>query len=82
MGWFPMLFPAGAATSLLLERGSLCCTPNDWPGELSWFGVDGLVFSLFSLPACFPAQPRERLCQGQEQDEDRKDAGEGQGCLF
>lgn len=37
---------------------------------------------LFSLPVGFPVQPCELLCQWQEQDEDGKDAGEGQGCLF
>lgn len=56
--------------------------PYDWPGEFSCFGVDGLVFSLFSLLVCFPVQPRERLCHRREQDEGGKDAGEGQGCLF
>lgn len=50
----------------------LFVVPYAWPG---WFSCCGLVFMLLSLPVCFPAQPRERLCQWQEQDEGGKDAG-------
>jgi len=57
-GTVPTALPEGAATSPLLQCSSLCHMPYDWPGELSWFGVDGLVLMLFSLPLLPCAFPR------------------------
>lgn len=77
---FPPLTPEGTAASLLLQHGSWCRTPYEWPDEFPCFDIDKFSFMLFSLLVCFLLQPHE-LCW-QEQDENGKDAGEGQECLF